>query len=314
MSGPSTAAGRSGRRREAATLAEPAGVAQRLAVLLAAGVAPLSAWRHVAQFTGSAVAGGVGRDDPAAVPAELIEAAGREPPLVRQGWTGLAAAWAVATASGAPLAAVLRDLATAFRDLAQVQREVKVALVAPVATARLVLVLPLLGVLFGFALGFDTVGVLLGTPVGWGCLVVGGGLVLGAVAWNRRLVAAAQPADPLPGLACELMAVAMRGGGAATHARALVVEALARFELPGTLGAADAVLELSRSAGAPAVELLRGEAEESRREARAAAQAKAATLSVKLMLPLGICVLPAFAVLGVVPLMVSLITSTVGAF
>src|SRR5690606_9883077 len=200
-----SAAGRgAGMSKQAATLAEPTAVAQRLAVLLAAGVAPLSAWRHVGEFTGSAVAAGVGHDDPAAVPTELIEAAGREPALVRQGWTGLAAAWAVATASGAPLAAVLRDLASAFRDLAQVQREVRVALAAPVATARLVLVLPLLGVLFGLALGFDTIGVLVGTPIGWGCLALGGGLVLAAVAWNRRLVAAAQPDDPLPGLACEL--------------------------------------------------------------------------------------------------------------
>lgn len=300
--------------KPATSLAEPAAVAQRLAVLLAAGVAPLSAWRHVGEFTGSAVAARVGFDDPAAVPAELFEAAGHEPVLVRQGWTGLAAAWAVATASGAPLAAVLRDLAGAFRDLAQVQREVRVALAAPVATARLVLVLPLLGVLFGLALGFDTIGVLVGTPIGWGCLVLGGGLVLAAVAWNRRLVAAAQPDDPLPGLACELMAVAMRGGGAAERARELVAEALVRFGLPGSFETADAVLVLARSAGAPAVELLRGEAEEARREARAVAQAKAAALSVTLMLPLGICVLPAFAVLGVVPLMVSLITSTVAGF
>ncbi|MBH0110832.1 hypothetical protein I6E81_11695 [Salinibacterium sp. NG22] len=46
----------------------------------------------------------------------------------------------------------------------------------------------------------------------------------------------------------------------------------------------------------------------------AAARAGAAALSVRLMLPLGLCVLPAFMVLGVLPLMVAVISSTVAGF
>jgi tight adherence protein B len=43
-------------------------------------------------------------------------------------------------------------------------------------------------------------------------------------------------------------------------------------------------------------------------------QERASTLAIKLMLPLGLCVLPAFMVLGVFPLLVSVITSTVNQF
>ena len=64
----------------------------------------------------------------------------------------------------------------------------------------------------------------------------------------------------------------------------------------------------------PAGELLRSEAEETRREARASAAAAASVLAVKLMLPLGLCVLPAFMLLGVAPLLLAVITSTVSGF
>jgi tight adherence protein B len=72
----------------------------------------------------------------------------------------------------------------------------------------------------------------------------------------------------------------------------------------------DAVLALSQRAGVPAAELLRSEAVERRRDARARAEEQAQTLSVRLMLPLGVCVLPAFMVLGVLPLLVTVIGST----
>jgi tight adherence protein B len=59
---------------------------------------------------------------------------------------------------------------------------------------------------------------------------------------------------------------------------------------------------------------LRAEAEELRRLARARSAKKAAVLSVRLMLPLGLCILPAFMVLGVAPLALSLMASTVQGF
>ena len=60
----------------------------------------------------------------------------------------------------------------------------------------------------------------------------------------------------------------------------------------------------------PGAPLLRSEAAEHRRDARAAAAMAAERLGVLLMLPLGACVLPAFLLVGVVPLFVALFSST----
>jgi len=300
------------RVRDAPRLAGVASTVQRLAVLLAAGVPPTSAWRYLAESptvagVDAAVRGGMPVAE--AIVAQLPDVAVGE----RAAWRGLAAAWWVAADVGAPLAPSLRDFAASLRSLSEAQREIAVALSAPVATARLVMALPAVGLLFGLSLGFDTLGVLFTTVPGLACLVIGVALMLVALAWNRRLVAAAQPRDLTPGLRFELTAIAVTGGGALDRAVASVTEALRRCGLAavGDEAGVEAVLDLSRRAGVPAAELLRSEAEESRRSARAEAAARASVLAVRLMLPLGLCVLPAFMVLGVAPLLIAVITSTV---
>ena len=290
-------------------LADVATVAHRLAVLLGAGVSPSSAWAYIAEQSVSPVPSVVGPDPPSA----LLAASATLPPLEAQGWRGLAAAWSVATDAGAPLAPALRGYAASLRSLAQAQRDARTALAGPVATGRIVMALPALGMLFGVALGFDTLGVLIGSPFGWACLAVGGALIATAALWNRRLVASARPADAAPGVDCDLTAIAVSGGAALPRARAAVEAALERFSLPAS-GRVEGALALAVRAGVPAAELLRAEADEARAEARADAQAKAARLAVKLMLPLGICVLPSFMVIGVLPLIASIVTSTVSGF
>lgn len=289
-----------------------AAVTQRLAVLLGAGVAPTSAWEHVAVGTASEVPGAVVGLEASRVPEALVAAAAGRAPLEAGAWRGLAAAWAVATDAGAPLASSLASYAAALRSLAQAQRDVRVALAGPVATARIVMALPAVGVLFGLALGFNTLGTLFTTLPGLVCLTAGVGLILAASRWNRRLVASAQPKDATPGLDLELMAIAVSGGGSLDRAVEAVREVGARYSIQ--VGGFDDVLELSRRAGVPASELLRAEADEVRRDARVAAEEKAAALSVRLMLPLGLCILPAFMALGVLPLLITVISSTVGTF
>lgn len=299
-------------RRAPPPLAEVAAVAQRLAVLLGAGVAPASAWRHVAEGSPSPIPAAVVAAS--AVEAGILDAACSLPDLEAGGWRGLAASWSVATDSGTPLAPSLRDYAASLRSLAQAQRDVQVALAGPVATARMVMALPLVGILFGAVLGFNTLATLFSTAPGWVCLVVGVLLMLAAARWNRRLIRASQPTNASPGLEFDLMAIAAAGGGSLDQARLTLDQAISRFSLSADATRVDPVLDLSRRAGVPAAELLRSEAQEARRAARSDAQAKAATLSVRLMLPLGLCVLPAFMVLGVLPLMISVISTTVSGF
>jgi tight adherence protein B len=308
---------------------------QRLSVLLAAGVTPAAAWGYLDTTPVVArIAADSARGTPvaSAMMTALPDVPARERPV----WRALAAAWWVAAEAGAPLAPSLRGFATSLRSLADAQREIAVALAAPIATARLVMVLPAVGVLFGFVLGFNTLEILFSTIPGACCLLLGCALLAVAFAWNRRLVLAARSRDLAPGLRFELTAIAVSGGTSLERASSSVRRALAatgiepdadgmavadaaHVEAVGAAGdaalaAVDAVLDLSRRAGVPAGDLLRSEAEEARRAARAKAAADAAVLGVKLMLPLGICILPAFMLLGVAPLLIAVITSTVSGF
>lgn len=289
--------------------------------MLSAGVSPSSSWGYLT---------GPGRPGDGMVDAvaEMVASGGDVPDAllsaterlahdgVSQAWRGLAAAWAVATDAGAPLAPTLSVFADSLRAIARVQRDLAVALAAPTATARLVMILPVVAVGFGLALGFDTLSVLTTNPVGVGCLVAGIGLMLVARLWNRRLCAAAAPDDLSPGLELDLIAIAVSGGASTDRAVGAVGAAVARCSLEvADSGAVIAdILELSRRAGIPAAELLRSEAEEARRAAASEGERRAAALGVSLMLPLGVCVLPAFMLLGVAPLLISVISSTVGRF
>lgn len=249
------------------------------------------------------------------IPVALARASAALPAGESAAWRGLAAAWHVASVAGAPLSSTLRDQATSLRSLADAQRDIEVALASPRATMRVVLALPVVGVVFGALLGFGTLEVLFATPPGWACLVIGGALILAARAWSHRLVARATPTDTTPGLDCDLLAIAVGGGASMGRARAAAEDACIRFGIPVTSGdRADSAVALANRAGVPVVELLRAEAEEARREARATAQRAAAGLSVELMAPLGVCVLPAFLVLGVVPLVITILSSTIGGF
>lgn len=66
-------------------------------------------------------------------------------------------------------------------------------------------------------------------------------------------------------------------------------------------------LEFAVRTGAPAASLLRAQAARLRRQRHREAEKRAAALGVRLMLPLGLCSLPAFICLGVVPVLIGLV-------
>lgn len=66
-------------------------------------------------------------------------------------------------------------------------------------------------------------------------------------------------------------------------------------------------LDIAVRTGAPAAALLRAQAGRIRNRRHRSAQQQAAALGVRLMLPLGLCSLPAFVCLGVVPVLIGLV-------
>lgn len=289
--------------RKAQTGATDAATAvQTLAVLLQAGAVPVVAWRHLADTDDPQARAVVDRVDRGVPLLDAIEAEGGA-------WVDLAAAWEIATTVGAPLAEVLRMIAESLRDASSAADDVRIALAEPAGTARLLLWLPFAGLLLGFALGFDTVGVIFGTPAGAACVIVGLLLVLAARSWTRRLLRRARPEPGTPGIQAELVAVALAGGAAIPRALRLVADSPASRREGGEerIGS---VLELSRMAGVPAGELLRAAAAQERHSSRIEGRLRAAALSTKLLIPLGVCTLPAFLLLGVAPLLLSVLAST----
>ena len=274
---------------------------QTLAVLLQAGAVPLVAWRHLAETGDQRAAAVIGRLDDGIPLIPAIEAEGGP-------WVDLAAAWEVATTVGAPLAAVLRMIAETLRDAGAAADDVRIALAEPAGTARLLLWLPLAGLLLGFALGFDTVGVVVRNPLGTVCVVAGLLLVLAARLWTNRLLRRARPAPGTPGVTAELVAVALSGGVSVDRALRLVADSAA--SRLGDERRIRTVLDLSLAAGVPAGELLRASAAQERHRARIDGRLRASRLSTQLLIPLGVCTLPAFLLLGVAPLLLSVLGST----
>lgn len=292
---------------------EVAAVLDRLAMLLQGGAAPVAAWSLVAAYARA-------DDSTATVVREVAQSLDRGGEVGQTlaersepGWRALGCAWAIATRTGAPLARSLGGLASGFRDVGEAERDVQVALQGPTSTSRIVIALPLVGLGLGLVMGVDTLGVLTTTPFGIACLLVGAALMAGAWWWMRVLVRRASVGDPHPGLALDLVALGMRGGGAATTIARTVATAMREFDLhDGAASGITRTLDLAADAGVPPAELLRREAALARVIARASAKRRAAKLGVSLMLPLGVCVLPAFIALGVAPLVLAILGDVLG--
>ncbi len=105
----------------------------------------------------------------------------------------VAAGWLVAERSGAGLADVLGSVESELRSEATLVAETTAELAGSQATTRVLAGLPALGVLLGSALGARPVHVLLHTPIGAACTVVGLLLEYAGVTWTARLVSGARP-------------------------------------------------------------------------------------------------------------------------
>ncbi|SDZ40030.1 type II secretion system F family protein [Herbiconiux ginsengi] len=296
-------------------------IVERLAALIGAGVSPSAAWSHVSDGSGDRRLLTIARRiDGGAAVAEAIAASAREAPSPtrRPGvgagdpWKVLAAAWSVATEAGSPLARCLGDIADSLRAVGGVERETAAALAGPAATTRLVAVLPLLSLASGWLLGLDTGTALLGSPAGIVCLMTGLLLMVGGRFWSGALLRRARRVDPAPGLMLDLVAVAVAGGGSLPQAKCLVTETMRSFGLDTQRDAAavESVLALAARSGAPPGELLRSEAGRVRRDSVSRATERAAALGTWLMLPLGVCVLPAFLLLAVAPVLLGVLDTS----
>ncbi|MGH3309900.1 MAG: type II secretion system F family protein, partial [Streptomyces sp.] len=109
-----------------------------------------------------------------------------------EGLRGVAACWQVAVEGGAGLAEGLDRVAGALRAERDQREELRAQLAGPRSTAVVLALLPGFGLLLGGAMGAGPLRVLLHSPAGLVCLVVGGLLEWAGLAWVARLVRTAE--------------------------------------------------------------------------------------------------------------------------
>lgn len=105
-----------------------------------------------------------------------------------EGLVGVAACWRVAVDGGAGLAAGLERLGATLRARRDQQGSLRAQLAGAWSTVVVLALLPLVGLAMGWAMGADPMGVLLHTPAGLSCLVVGGLLEAAGFWWAGRIV------------------------------------------------------------------------------------------------------------------------------
>lgn len=185
------------RRTRAAVTAERAGAVEALGALaaeLAAGRTPGDALAAAASLAGGPAAGVLRSAAAAAelggdVPAVLADSA--DSTSVAPTLRALSACWAVCASSGSGLAAAVQRLEEGLRAGQAQRRAVQAELAGPRATALMLSVLPAAGLAMAGALGADPLHVLLHTPFGLLCLVLGLSLDGLGLLWTNRLVARA---------------------------------------------------------------------------------------------------------------------------
>jgi len=172
------------RRRAARDSAEVVAACRLLAGLLRVGQVPGGALQLAAAESPVLVEAAAAQRAGASV-AEVLRAS-----AVRPGRTGLAelaVAWELAERTGASMTAALDGVVERQNAASAVAEVVAAELAAPRATGRLLAVLPLAGLVLGFALGGDPFRFLLGSAIGWAGLTSGVALACAGVLWTDWL-------------------------------------------------------------------------------------------------------------------------------
>lgn len=306
---------RAARREPAADSPRRREASEKFAAVAAASRAGLSAseaWREWGAEIGGLDGGGeLAWSDPAAVPAATRAAAD--------------AAQRLAYGSGVPLADVVEALARVESVTEEARLAQRIALAGPASSARVLTWLPAAGLALAAVVEPGTLTFLVTTGFGWTLLMAGAALWWAGRAWSGRMARAAAAEPPRDLIVWSaLLSACTRSGldvlssldAVAGATRQRLGEAVPRLRTGSPwdeawAGCPAALLPLATSLrpawerGASPVAALEALAASELARRKADSLSAAATLGVRLTLPLSLCLLPAFIAVGVVPLVVA---------
>ena len=193
--------------------------------------------------------------------------------------------------------------------------------------------LPVVGWVFAVILDPRAARVLVATPLGWILLAIGGALWAGGHTWLQRLVLRAEAAGRDAAPAALVLALAEAAVGSGLDVRSAIAEVgwaitpegevLSRIadrladgegwstawaEAPPRFAPLERALRSSWFRGASPASTLRATREAIVERGQEEAEREAARMGVSATLPLALCLLPSFVVVGVMPLIVALAT------
>jgi tight adherence protein B len=221
--------------------------------------------------------------------------------------------WGLAVQIGGPITLTLERLAEVFDRQQKNLSEIQLTFAGPQATARLVSWLPLAALALAQLVGMNPLGAVTGSLAGLVSVLLGVGLLALGQRWSKRLLDKANSTALDPGAFIDAVLVGLQGGlplrkselAAKEHFKVVFQQEVSEKDL----ALIKSVAELARDSGAALTKILAAEADRLREQERYQISEQIARLGIRLMIPLGVAVLPAFILIAIVPIAISLLSN-----
>jgi tight adherence protein B len=229
------------------------------------------------------------------------------------GSLGLKYLLAVARDSGSGVVNEIEYVAELFQSRERTFQRIEIAHASPSSTARLMLWLPVIILVMAQLLGWGVLDSLTDRPIVLVSIALGFGLLLISKVISSSLLTRAKSIESFVGFYLLGVALELSGGAhflqAQLRAEKVYLEVFHKTPAVIELQVMEQVSELVEQKGARAISLLRKQAKFMQDDALLSTEVKIEKLGIRLMIPLGLGVLPAFVFLAIVPLMVTTLGS-----
>lgn len=215
-------------------------------------------------------------------------------------------------AGGSPVTALLQLEQLAIRQFEN-QAKLRVSGSVPKATARLVLLLPMGAAILGQLAGLRSIEVFFESWFAFVSLLIGLMLLIVAQTWSGRILQNANRTRQEDEIYLDAIALALSAGLSPTKSIQICANKFDRcFErkpAESVVGDVKELFEFAETSGAPIARLFRNRAELIRKTAAYEKDELLERVSIRLLAPMAIFVLPAFVLIAVVPISIALLTA-----
>jgi tight adherence protein B len=207
----------------------------------------------------------------------------------------------IARETGAPRTRILRVVADALDANIELEREAMIAAASARHSALVLTALPVFTLIVTELFGMHALGFLLGAPIGWLCLAIGVGASYGGWKWMDRLRRRIPTPSPATGILGDVVAEILSVTGIRNDIENALCASGERWGVGSEWTSIVDIRASARETGIPVSGLIRADSHERRRSSRFSVREAIERLPGQMLIPLGVCLFPAFVVLTVVP-------------